>query len=116
MAKADVVSRSGRKIKLNDGKEYTILYTVESFIQIEEDYGSVDEGMKALEGDKIKPMADFIYYGLVSKHPEITKAEVRRLISIDILPEVSEVMNQALSANNTESTEEIEDQKKSVPN
>ena len=64
------------KIKLGDGKEYTITeFDVGDFVQIEEKYGTLN-----LDSSKIGPIIFWLWLSIIKTHEKITLEQLYRLI------------------------------------
>jgi hypothetical protein len=110
-----------------NGKDYVIRFTMNSFVILEEEFGSIDEALDAMKGipvfDKegnpvmetikdpetgeekkeqktrmsIKTIRKFLWSGLVSGQPEITEDEVGNIIDLSNMNEIVKKLTETLT-------------------
>lgn len=79
------------------GKQRTLLYDLNAFIELEEHYGSIDGAMEALEKGSIKALRAILWAGLLHEEEDLKPRDVGSWITINELPTFSEVLGKALS-------------------
>jgi hypothetical protein len=99
-----------------DGKEYTLQYSNESLIKLEED---LDKGIvrilreveswKDPENIRLGLVRSLLWAGLIGRHPETTKEQAAELISkaggvVSVIGFVGEALQRAFSAPGTKGT------------
>lgn len=108
MAKVADVREKTPTIEL-DGKTYTLRYDFNTWADMEEQYGSMDAAMNALESAedlKGKPATTirfFLWVGMHQDIPELTLQDVGRLMKLENLSELTkgilEAVNQSTTGN-----------------
>jgi len=111
------------------GKTYVIRFTLNSFIELEEMYGDVENAMKQLSGEiltdekgtsiideetgepkrkvSFKAVRNMLYAGLISAQPDITKADVGNFEFSDFSDIMAKLM-EALTGSLPEQKEDSE--------
>lgn len=72
-----------------NGKEVEIKYTLNSFAELEEKYGSVDKAMEALNTNSFKAIINFIWAGLIHQDPNLKPEDVGNALTMDNLEEIT---------------------------
>ena len=85
-------------IVLDDDKERVMKYTLNSFAEMEERYGSVDAAMEAMDGQSIKAVRFMLWAGLVHEDPELTEQYVGANINILDLEAMAKIMTSTMTA------------------
>lgn len=85
------------KITLKDGEEYTLEFTLNALVEIEELFGSISEVYKIFEDFNLKKLRGLLYAGLVEHHPEMTERKVGSLLDMSDLTNVVETLSKAFS-------------------
>ncbi len=98
MANVDKVKRKPVTIDIGDGKNRTLKYTLNSFATMEEEYGSVDEAVQAMEKGSIKAIRLMLWAGLVHEDSDLTPEYVGNQIEISDLETIAEKMNSVIAA------------------
>ena len=96
MANVNKVKRPPVVVQLD--KERTLKYTLNSFAEMEDRYGTVDDGLKAMEKGSIKAVRFMLWAGLIHEDEDLTEKEVGAMIEIADLQELSKQMNKVMSA------------------
>ena len=85
------------------GKNRRLKFDLNSFAELEDLFGGVEEAMKALEGGSIKALRAIVWSGLLHENtdekgqPTISQAQVGSWIDIKDLPTFSEKLGKALA-------------------
>lgn len=85
------------KITLKDGEEYTLEFTLNALIEIEDLFGSISEVYKIFEEFNLKKLRGLLYAGLVEHQPEMTERKVGSLLDMKQLAETVEILSTAFS-------------------
>lgn len=99
------VKRQPVMLKLSDGVERELKYTLNSFAMMEEKYGSVEAAMKAMEKGSIAAIRFMIYAGLIHADETLTEMKVGSMIDIQELNALTEKMNSVMTADMPEEAE-----------
>lgn len=94
-----------------DGTEYTLKYTLGAFAKMEEQYGSVDKALKAMEDGSIKAVIFLLYVGLNSTNKTVTEEFVGDAIDILDMEEVAAKMNSVMAADLPDKTKSVKVEK-----
>lgn len=83
---------------LADGKAYTMVYTINSLCELEEETGKgVDVLAADLEAPSISLVRTLFWAGLRARHPEITVTAAGEIIDTLGFPEVSALIERAFN-------------------
>lgn len=105
MANLKEVKPRIKTITLNDGVEREIKFTLNALAEIEDKYGSVDEGFKKLDEGSIKAARFILWTGLLHNENEhLTEQQVGNLIDMDLMNKIFETMNEAFSEDMPQNT------------
>lgn len=96
MANADKVRRAPIMVTLSDGIERELAYTLNSFISMEEKFGSVDAAMEALESNSMSAVRFMLFVGLADNDPTLTELKVGALINVLDMNELMESLMKAI--------------------
>ena len=94
-------------IKLSDGVEREVKFTLNVMADLEDEYGSVDAAFAALNDGKIKTLRHFIWAGLSSGEEPLTELQIGNLIDMSELQEILSPLNSALGDDLPEPAEVI---------
>ena len=127
MSNAKSVKAKESKINI-EGKEYIVKFTMNSFIELEEEFGSIDEAMDAIRGipvlDKegnpvmqkvkdpetgeeveeqkrkmsLKAIRKFLFVGLMAKQPELTESDVGDVITLANMGEIMKAITDTMAS------------------
>ena len=111
-----------------DGNEYVVKFTMNSFIELEDAFGSIEGALEAIRGKvvlddegnevkikvkdpvtgeeteepkrnmSLKALRKFLWVGLMSKHPEMTEKDVGNIISLTNMTEIINAITSTLTA------------------
>jgi len=79
-------------------KKRQLKYTLNSFAEMEDRYGSVDIALKAMEDGKIKAIRFMLWIGLINEDEDLTEKQLGGMIEINDLQALSDKMNQVMAA------------------
>ena len=124
---SNAISAKNKPVEIKIGEEtFKIRFTLNSFIELEDIYGSIDKAMEALQGDKVidketgkpvmvdnpdkkakdkkiekrnpnfKALRNILWAGMIPDNPVINPAEVGNLLTFANMGDVMEKVNIAL--------------------
>lgn len=96
-------------IKLRDGIEREIIFTLNAMAELEDRYGSVDAAFEAVEKGSIKAVRLVLWAGLMHSEEGLTEKQVGDLIDIQCMEDIMSTVGDALGNN-------MPDKKEAVPN
>ena len=76
-------------------KPRTLKYTLNSFAEMEEKYGSVEAALDAVSSNKVSAIRFMLWAGLMHEDEDLTEREVGNLISAADLPVICEKLMDA---------------------
>lgn len=91
------------------GEQKQLKYTLNSFAEMEERYGTIDDAMKAMEKGSIKAVRFMLWAGLCHDDDSLTEREVGSKLEVQDLEELAAKMNEVM----TSDLPDKEDSKKS---
>lgn len=83
------------KIKLSDGVEREILFTLNAMAELEDRYGSVETAFKQLENNSMKAIRCVLWAGLMHLEEGLTEQQVGNLINVTNMGDIIKAMNDA---------------------
>lgn len=86
-----------KPVKVMLDKERTLLFDLNAFACLEEEYGSIDAALDALAKGKVKALRAILWAGLVHEDESLTIKDVGKLFTLADLQRVAEAVNEALS-------------------
>jgi hypothetical protein len=140
MSNAKSVKAKEGKLTI-EGKEYIVKFTMNSFIELEEEFGSIDEAMEAIKGKPVldsegKPIMEkvkdpdtgkeveeqkrrmslkairkFLYVGLMARNPELKEEMVGNIITLSNMGEIMKTIMSTLSDSLPQDNEGDDNQK-----
>ena len=78
-------------------KERTLRFDLNAFAELEDNYGTIDEALGAMEKGSIKALRAILWAGLMHEDDSLTLKDVGRLITLGDLPKLTEGIQQAIS-------------------
>ena len=140
MSNAKSVRAKEGKINI-EGKDYIVKFTMNSFIELEDEFGSIDEAMDAIRGIPIvdnegkpvmqitidektgketkeqkrkmslKAIRKFLYVGLISKQPDLKETDVGDIITLANMGEIIKAITDTMADSLPNSDEGDDNQK-----
>lgn len=95
MANVEKVKRNPVYVELDKSRQ--LKYTLNSFAEMEDRYGSVDDALKAVEKGKIKAVRFMLWAGLIHEDENLTEKQVGAMIEVQDLDALSAKMNETMS-------------------
>lgn len=105
----DIKQTKQTKIKLADGKEYELRFTLNAMAELEERYGEVDKAFAAMDQGSFKAIRFVLWAGLHDQHPELTENHVGALIDVASMQDLMQQLNDGLA-------QDLPDQTAASPN
>lgn len=103
MSNITAIRNKGVAVELD--KPRVLKFDLNSFAELEERYGSVDEAMKVLESGTIKGIRTLLWCGLIHEDEQLTEKQVGAMIGIgdlaDLSGKLTDAMEGALPAQDT---------------
>ena len=87
-----------QKVQIVLDKTRTLVYDLNAFAELEEQFGSIEKAMEALEGGKIKAIIAILWAGLVHEDESLTPKMVGSIIGLTDLQEVADALGKAISS------------------
>lgn len=85
-----------KKVPIMLDKERTLYFDFNSFIELEEIYGSVEEAFKAMQGQNLKAIRALIWAGLIHEDPTITQRQVGAMLDFEKMETLTEALDAAI--------------------
>ena len=92
------------RFELNE-EVFTIDYTMNALIEIEDIYEDLNTAMQDLMKQKIKAVRIWLWAGLIENHPELTQKQVGSMINMGNLEYVCEVIGKGVQQDMPEAKE-----------
>lgn len=90
------VRRAPVTIRLSDGEERRIRFTMNTFAALEEEYGSIDAAIEKMESGSMLAIRKTLYLGLKAEGGVLTEEEVGDLIEIRDLEDIMKQLTAAM--------------------
>ena len=87
-----------QKVQLMLDKPRNLVYDLNAFAELEEQFGTIEKAMEALEGGKIKAVISILWAGLVHEDETLTPKQVGSIIGLTDLQEVADALGKAISS------------------
>lgn len=94
--KASELKNKGIKFKLKD-KEYELKFDMNTFCELEEVYGDINQAFEDLQNRKIKAIRALIYSAIKAEDDSVTLKEVGRMLTLNDMERLGTVINDALN-------------------
>lgn len=102
---ASELKNKGIKFKLSD-KEYELKFDMNTFCELEEVYGDINQAFEDLQNRKIKAIRALIYSAIKAEDESVTLKDVGRMLTLNDMEAIGTVINEALNASMPEVTDE----------
>lgn len=96
MSNVNKVKRAPVFIEL-DGKQMELKFTLNSFAEMEDRYGTVDAALEQMQKGSIKSVRFMLWAGLIHSDDSITEKYVGGLIELQDLQELSDKLNAVMT-------------------
>lgn len=94
--KASELKNKGIKFKLKD-KEYELNFDMNTFCELEEVYGDINQAFEDLQNRKIKAIRALIYSAIKAEDESVTLKQVGRMLALNDMERLGTVINDALN-------------------
>lgn len=94
-----------KNIEVELDKTRTLRFDLNAFAELEENFGTIDQALGAMEKGSIKALRAILWAGLIHEDEELTIKQVGKLITLADLPGLTEGINNAI-VNSVPKTEE----------
>lgn len=94
MTKGTDLRQDGVKIQLD--KERTLLFDLNTLVDMEDEYGDVDLAMKELSSGKMSSIRKMVFFALRHEDENLTERQAASLIPMNKIGELSEKLTEAL--------------------
>lgn len=81
-----------QKVPITLDKERNLIVDLNTFVELEEEYGDHKTALAALESGSFKAVRKFLWASLVHEDPSLTEAEVGRLVGAANMEEIADVV------------------------
>lgn len=95
-----------RPIPIVLDKPRTIVFDLNSFAELEEKYGDIQEVMDNMASGSIKALRLLLWAGLIHEQETLTPKDVGRLITFGDVPALTEMIEMALASSRPDKEEE----------
>jgi hypothetical protein len=111
-----MASNSLRKVKpekviLDLDKKRTIVYDLNAFAELEEQFGTIEEAMTALQSGKLKALIAILWAGLVHEDETLTPKKVGSLIGLHDMKAVADALTKAIGSSLPDSAKDDKEEK-----
>ena len=103
--KASELKNKGVKFQLK-GKEYELKFDMNTFCELEEVYGDINQAFEDLQNRKIKAIRALIYSAIKVENENVTLKEVGQMLTLSDMEKLGTAINEALQVSMPEVTEE----------
>lgn len=94
--KASELKNKGIKFKLKD-KEYEFKFDMNTFCELEEVYGDINQAFDDLQNRKVKALRALIYSAIKAEDESVTLKEVGKMITLNDMERLGMAINEALN-------------------
>jgi len=104
--KAAELKNKGVKFNL-EGKEYELKFDMNTFCELEEVYGDINQAFEDLQNKKIKAVRALIYSAVKAENESVTLKEVGQMLTLHDMEKLGAAINEALVIAMPEVTENM---------
>jgi len=112
--KASELKNKGVKFLLK-GNEYELKFDMNTFCELEEVYGDINQAFEDLQNRKIKAIRALIYSAIKVENENITLKEVGQMLTLSDMEKLGTAINEALQVSMPEAEENM-GELKATPN
>jgi len=103
--KASELKNKGVRFKLGN-TEYELKFDMNTFCELEDVYGDINQAFEDLQNKKIKAIRALIYSAVKAENESVTLKEVGKLLILQDMEKLGTAINEALNISMPEVTEE----------
>lgn len=104
--KASELKNKGIKITIGN-KEYELKFDMNTFCELEDIYGDINQAFEDLQNRKIKAIRALIYSAIKAEDESVTLKEVGRMLTLNDMERLGTAINEALNMAMPEVTENM---------
>ncbi|ABN52931.1 hypothetical protein SAMN05428976_10726 [Clostridium sp. USBA 49] len=104
--KASELKNKGIKITIGN-KEYELKFDMNTFCELEEIYGDINEAFEDLQNRKLKAIRALIYSAIKAADESVTLKEVGKMLTLSDMEKLGTAINEALVIAMPEVTENM---------
>jgi len=93
--KGKELKQIGTKIKLD--KERHLLFALNAFCELEDKFGSIQKAFETLQKGSVKGIRTLLWAGLIHEDEELSEKEVGKMITLENINEVIDILSKAIS-------------------
>ncbi|MEQ8154501.1 MAG: tail assembly chaperone [Clostridiaceae bacterium] len=94
--KASELKNKGIKFNLND-KEYELKFDMNTFCELEEVYGDINQAFDDLQKKKIRAIRALIYSAIKAEDESVTLKDVGRMLTLSDMERLGTAINEGLN-------------------
>ena len=94
--KASELKNKGIKITIGN-KEYELKFDMNTFCELEDIYGDINQAFEDLQNRKIKAIRALIYSAIKAEDESVTLKEVGKMITLNDMERLGTAINEALN-------------------
>lgn len=94
--KASELKNKGIGFKLN-AKDYELKFDMNTFCELEEVYGDINQAFEDLQNRKLKAIRALIYSAIKSEDETVTLKEVGKMLTLSDIEKLGTAINEALN-------------------
>ena len=103
--KARELKSKGFKFQLK-GAEYELKFDMNTFCELEDVYGDINQAFEDLQNRKVKAIRSLIYSAVKTENENVTLKEVGQMLTLQDMEKLGTAINEALKVSMPEVTEE----------
>jgi hypothetical protein len=104
--KASELKNKGVKFNLK-GNEYELKFDMNTFCELEEVYGDINQAFEDLQNRKIKAIRALIYSAVKAENDKVTLKEVGQMLTLQDMERLGTAINEALQVSMPEAGENV---------
>lgn len=85
-----------KRVIIELDKPRTLLFTMNSFVELEDMYGSFEEAMKQMQKGSVKAIRAVLWAGLIHEDPTLTPQKVGAMIDLATLASITDKLSEAI--------------------
>lgn len=94
--KASELKNKGIKINIGN-KDYELKFDMNTFCELEEVYGDINQAFEDLQNRKIKAIRALIYSAIKAEDESVTLKEVGKMLTLNDMEKLGTAINEALN-------------------
>ncbi len=98
-----------KKVQVELDRPRTIKFDLNSFIELEELYGSINNALKEMEKGSVKAVRAVLWAGLIHEDEKLTLKQVGAMVDFENLSRITEALTRAIGDSLSEKEQEREE-------